>query len=199
MKNFLVLAMAIVSLNVSADIVNPLPSKDPLGRVARAVATQLADSNISSGTTSLWAGTAKLSDWFEDEDDQEFAAYVRKGFLEAFNDDREEKFPKGIELVIEVGNFIDGDGKNGTVRKMVAAIIESNDYNPKNQEIWNTQARPVWAVLRKLPVTNETYVGHVKVRQEDKSSGKMRTIQYFLILNRDKKAVQLFTIEGSMG
>jgi hypothetical protein len=196
MKLILSALLTVVSMQAFADIVKPLPKGDSLGKVAKAVGTQLGDGNISTGTTQLWAGELKRREWFKGK--EEFKAYVKAGFAESFKDDREETLPTDAKIQVTVSQFVDGDGKNGTVHKMAAAIMESNDYNTENRDIWKGSARYVWAVLRKLPVSKQTLVGHAKTRIIDSSSGEERTIQYFLLVNKDRKAVQLFTIEGSM-
>lgn len=196
MKLFLSGLLLALSFQAAADITKPLPQSDPLAKVARAVGVQLADGNISTGTTKLWAGQVKSRGNFTKKND--FKTLVEQGFAEAFKDDREEALPDDAKIQVTVGSFVDGDGKNGTVHKMTAALIESNAYNSNSEEVWSSQARFLWAVLRKLPVTQKTLVGHAQTRVEDSSSGEQRTIQYFLLLNPNRKAIQFFTIEGTM-
>jgi hypothetical protein len=180
-----------LSANVFADVVEPLPKNDRLGQVARAVGTQLRDGNISTGTTAYWAGKLKRGGKFADE--REFAKFVRGAFAEAFKDDRGEALPDDAKIQVTAGRFSDAKA-----RAMRDAIMASNDYNPDNKEIRDSQERYVWAVLRKLPATEETWYGHARTKLQDSNSRAWRTVDYFLLVNEDRKTVQLFTIEGSM-
>ncbi len=190
MKLLTGIAVTLLSLNLFADVVESLPKEDNLAKVARAVGTQLRDSNISSGTTSLSAGQVKGSG--------NFAALVKKAFAEEFKAQQDVELPSDAKLNVVIGKFVDGDEKNGDVYKMTDALLESNDYNPSNKEIRESSARSLWAVLRKLPVSEKTMIGHVKVRLKDNNSDELRTIQYFLLMNGDEKVVQFYTVEGTM-
>ncbi len=189
MKLFIGLVLTVLSLNSFADMVEPLPKEDKLAQVGKAIRTLLRDGNISTGTTELSVGRLKVSGKFE--------AIVRAAFAEEFKLQQDVELPSDAKLKVVVGKFVDGEEKDGHVYKMASAIIESNDYSP-GKEVLESQARYVWAVLRKLPISDKTLVGHVKVRLRDNNSQEMRTVQYFLLLNGDKKAVQLYTVEGTM-
>lgn len=185
----------LVSLSLFAGVIESLPKEDKLAAISKAVGTNLADSNIASGTTALSAG--KLSPEAKFSNAKEFTALLKTAFKEEFKYHQDEELPESAKLTVKIGNFVDGDEKNGDVYKMTSALMESNDYSP-NPEIRESSARTLWAVLRKLPVSKKTLVGHIQTKLEDKYSGEVRSIQYFLLMNSDKKAVQFFTIEGSM-
>jgi hypothetical protein len=187
----LLISFLFVSINAfAADIVKPLPSADPLAKTVNAIATQLSDGNISNhGANLLWVGHVVKSDQFEN--------LLRKGFSDAYKFQMDQALPANAKLEITKGTFVDGDGKPGSVYKMTAALLEANDYNTSNKEIWESQARYLWAVLRKFPVSSKTQFGHIKTSARN-SSGKKQSIQYFLLLNPDQKAIQFFTAQGSM-
>lgn len=190
MKLLIGLMFALVSASASADIVKALPASDQLGKTAKAIGTQLRDGNISTGTTELWAGKLK-----ESLTSKHFPELVRQGFIQAYKTNTGNNWPKNAEIRAPYGKFVDGD--EGDVIKLTDAIMESNDYNTDNGEIWTAQSRYVWVVLRKLPVNENTVLGHVTVKITDENGDK-RTVRYFLLVGEDNKAVQLFTIQGSM-
>jgi hypothetical protein len=194
MKLFISLMLIFASLNVFADIVNKLPASDSLRKTTNAIATQLSDANITSGTTTLWSGKLKAAVNLKNK--KALKGLVLEGFKDAFKDDTGDALPNDAKLEVTVGNFVDGE--NGDIAKMTDALMESNDYNTKNRELREGQARYLWVVLRKLPVAKDTVIGHVKTRMVDASSGSERSIQYFVLISAEKKAVQFFTIEGSM-
>lgn len=197
MKQLSITLMMLFSVAALADIVEPLPKSDSFAKTARAIATQLSDGNISTGETTLWVGELKGSGRFKTKD--EFEKLVLQGFKLALKDRQDIDLPESTKLVVSVGKFVDGDEKNGDVHKMTAALIESNAYNTENKEIWNSSARYIWAVLRKFPVSEKTLFGHVKAKVKNTVSGQgTRTVQYFLLVNNDKKAIQFFTAEGDM-
>jgi hypothetical protein len=194
MKTVFTLTIILISVAALADITHPLSAKDPLAQVARAVGTNLRDSNISTGTTELWAGKLLASRAVTRKDD--FEELVRFGFSEAFQKRYDGALRARIQL--KVNKFVDGDGRAGDVYEMTSALIESNAYNTQSKKIRESSARALWAVLRKLPVSENTMFGHASSRLKDDSSGEMRTLQYFLLLNPDGRAVQFFTVEGTM-
>ncbi len=187
----LLIASLFVSVSAfAADIVKPLPSADPLRKTVNAIATQLSDGNISNhGANLIWVGRVVKADQFQN--------LLKRGFSEAYKFEMDQPVPADAKLEVNVGSFVDGDGRAGSVYKMTAALMEANDYNTGNKEIWESQARYLWAVLRKFPVGNKTQFGHIKTTVRN-SSGKKQSIQYFLLLNADQKAIQFFTAQGSM-
>ncbi len=196
MKFIFCTIFTLLTLNASADVVRPLPKGDTLRGAATAIGNQLADGNISTGTTLLWAGQLKTKQIVQTYPEME--TLVKLGFADAFRSRVGEDVPANSKLDIKINRFVDGSGKMGTVAAMTEAIMQSNDYNPANRELRKSQARYLWVVLRKLPVNSQTLVGHVTTRLRDDSSGELRVIQYFLLLNQSGKVIQLFTIEGSM-
>lgn len=194
MKLLLTLFVAALGFNSTADVVSALPAKDRLAQVAKAIGTQLGDGNISTGTTELWAGKMKT---MKGLDKKNAEATVTAAFKEAFQDDRGEKVPADAKLTVSVHSFKEGDAKGSDAYKMAQAIMLSNAYGDAD-EVWQAQLRYVWAVLRAMPVSKETFVGSVKTKLHDDSSDEDRVIEYFILINKDGKAVQLFTIEGTM-
>ena len=196
MKFILSLAVTLFAFTASADIVKDLPKSDSLAGVANRVGELLRDNNISTGTTLIWAGELKNKRRSLTEDSLEELA--TEGFAAEFKTQTKENLPTGSKLQVRIGRFVDGDGARGTVHKMTAALMESNDYNTDNKELWDAQARYLWAILRQLPVSEKTWVAHLKTRVMDSSAEELRTVQYFLLLNADGRAVQFFTIQGTM-
>lgn len=189
MKSILSLIVLFASFNASASLLTPLNKSDKLAGTTRAIATRLSDNNISTGTTQLSAGYVSNTETFK--------AAVVQGFQEAYQANTGEAVPANAKLKVTLGKFVDGDAKNGTVYAMTTGIMESNDYYD-SQENRDPQARNLWVVLRKLPVSSDTVVGQVVTRVKNDSTDEMVTIRYFLVMNPDQKAVQLFTIQGSM-
>lgn len=196
MRFVIAILFAAFALQAHADIVKKLPAKDSLRRTAEAIGTTLNDNNIAGGTTRLWAGqlSGKISIAKEDQ----FKAAVIKGLRDAYKANGSEALAKDAAIEVLASEFVDGDGKRGTVHAMTAALMESNDYETANEELWASQARYLWAVLRKLPVNGRTLVGHATTKITDSDSGDTRSVQYFLLVNQDGRAVQLFTVQGSM-
>src|SRR3954452_5835257 len=111
MKSFMTFALVIFSVSAHAKILEKLPADDALARVAKAVGTQLADGNISSGTTTLSAG--KLIEIKK----ADFQSYLEAGFVTAYKKSFDNQTPESARTTIVIGNFIEGD--TGTVDHMV--------------------------------------------------------------------------------
>lgn len=196
MKLLISAVLTLVSMQAFADITQPLAQNDSLGRVTKAIASQLTDANISTGVTRLWAG--QLTDMQSLTNMTAFEALVAKGFAEAFQYDSDTTLPADAKVSIAVGPFIDSRDTTNTVYAMTAALMESNAYDTSNKSLWNEQSRYLWADLRELPVSTQTLVGHATTRIVDDIAGEERTLQYFLLVNGDGKAVQFYTLEGDM-
>lgn len=197
MKIVLVCFLAFASVNTWAgEIFKSLPQGNRLAKVAAAVGTQLNDGNISTGSTKLSA--SQLSDLKRVANTSAVKILTIDAFAAAHKSDTGEVLPRDIKTQVNVGHFVDGEGPGGTIHNMTAALMRSNDYNTKNKQLWQSQARYLWAVARQLPVNARTWVGSVKTQVMDSSVGELRTIQYFILVNPDGRALQFFTIQGTM-
>lgn len=187
MKSFILSAfvqLALVSTAFSQDIARPLSDK-----TIESIATQLNDNNISTGTTLLWLGQLKPSNTHKN-----IQTLSKNGMLATFKNKTGVELPQNAKLKILTGTFT-----VAFVNKMVDALLESNDYNTRNNKLRQEQSRYLWAALRKFSVSSSnSQVGHTSTRIKDDGSGELRTIQYFLIKNSDGKVLQFFTIQGSM-
>lgn len=193
----LILSLFFISISASAaDIVNSLPKNNEFGKVARRIGTRLADNNISTGITSLWAGQLKYQGEYDDFED--YNNLVLDGFKKSYKKHIGADAPADTNLKAYSEYFIDGETRSSTAYKMTTAVMESNDFT-NNKENRESQARLLWVVLRKMPVSKTTQVGHVTTTLNDDVTGEKKRVQYFLLLNEKEKTVlQLFTIEGSM-
>lgn len=189
MKLLIGLMVTLLSFSAFADVVKLLPANDPLRKTSRAIATQLSENNISTGRTVLWSGKLKVSGSLED--------LTKKGFTDAFTEDQEMAVPKKIKSQLTFGTFFPGDSKVGSVYKMTTAVMESCDYTP-TKENRDPIAAKLWVVLRKFNVSKETQIGHIQIKLPGSETELAKTIQYFLIVNPDKTAIQLYTVQGSM-
>lgn len=195
MKTILFTAVMMTVAMANAKLIKDLPANDPLAKVGKAIGTTLNDGNISTGTTSLKVGLVKDTEGLDEA--ATLAKFAEKAFAEKFEDRTGEKLPKTAKLTTKAMNFVDGDGKSGTVYAMTSALMESNAYND-SEKMREQQAKYLWVVLRKLPVNAATSVAEIKTVLKDESSEENRTIRYFLLVNGDGKVVEFFTIEGTM-
>lgn len=190
------LIAAVFSMNIYADVIRPLPRADALHGIAKRVGTVLNDGNISTGSTKLSAGLLNIKSIPNTSD--EVKAIAEKGFFDALKKADEEMGKTRVVPQVEAGLFVDGEDNKSTVGRMTFAIMESNAYDMTNEDILKKSSRQVWAVLRKLPLNAETRVAMTSVKLQDNATQELVYVRYFLVFNKDGRAVQLFTIQGSM-
>lgn len=178
------------SVSALANSTSALRSSDPLARTTARIATQLADGNITTGTTRVHA--LQLKDGVDADD---FKALTAVLFKEAFELQTDQKLP-AVRLSLTAKNFTDE-----MVSDLAVAMGESNAFDSANPENTKSMQRQAWVVLRRLPVDEDTKVGMVKVRlrQDPQDADSARNVYYFVFFDTDsRKLVQFFLIEGTM-
>jgi hypothetical protein len=168
-----------------------LPANDRLARTVSRIAAQLADGNITSGTTTLQA--KRLKDGVEDKN---FRALTTTLFEEAFQAQTGEKLPARARLQVRTEKFSDEQ-----VEELAVALGEGNAYDDSNPENTKGLARQAWVVLRRLPVEEGTKVGIVKtrLRQDASDADSARNVYFFVFYSpEERELVQYFIIEGRM-
>lgn len=179
------------SLLAQAALTKALEASDPLAKAAKSVGTSLSDGNISTGTTSLTARilTAKAPKTIE-----QMKELTRDLFKEKYGYHLETNLPDDSRVTVRTFSF-----KDSVVNDVADALAEGNAYSPENKEGLAQLRRQVWAVLRKLPVDDDTKVGTVKTRVKSEVTDGMTSIYYFVFLDSStRKLVQVFVIEGTM-
>lgn len=194
MKALLFTALMAIAAVAQAKLIKNLPANDPLARVGKAIGTQLSDGNISTGMSSLRVGVIQNTEGLDEA--STLAAFAEKAFTEKIKD-RYDKTAALAPLKVKATNFVDGDGKKGTVYAMTSALIEGNAYNDSKEQR-EPLTRYVWAVLRKMPVSASTSVAEINTVVKDEVVEQDLKVRYFLLVNGDGKAVELLTVEGTM-
>jgi hypothetical protein len=190
MKTLLLALATLASMNVFAAKMQSLSHDDSIGQMAEEVGAELSDANIAGGVTELSAGI--FTDLVSFNSASEFESFVRTQFAEALQEEVGKDISDELAFDVSMMRF-----SEITIKLMTAAIMESNDYNTKNKELLSEQENILKKVISPL-TKNETLVGHIKTKIKESEESESRVVQFFILINSDKKAVKLYTLQGSM-
>lgn len=185
MKGILVLLFAQCStMAFAATDIRALSATDPLSKTASAIHTYLSDSNISG------CGVTRVEALRVAENVKDWNVTSRELLQESFGDEYHPLHEPKIKVTKRFSAR--------SIKVAVDAIMQSNDYNPKNAEIRQHTTRTVWALLRKLKIQSDSLV--VRADVEVKSDcGDKQKVQSLLFINTEtQKAIHIFTEQGFM-
>ena len=105
-----------------------------------------------------------------------------------------EALPPEARVTRKAGKF-----RSALVGEIGLSLANGNAYDTSNPANLRPLERMLWVVLRKLPVDKNTLASSVRARLRSDRTGDMRTIEYFLLLDRgSRKFVEIFVIVGTM-
>lgn len=194
MNNLCIFGLSLLfSLRVFAAESSPvieLSSSDPLKKISEDRGTELADGNISTGTTSLKAFKLKNN---VPRSNDEMKSLVATLFATSYKYYLDEQLPEEAPVKYEAIAYT-----KSLVDRTAFALAVGNAFDTSNG-ISKELRKLVLDVLTTLFVNQETKVGTAKVKVMSNTTNALTDVYYFLFLNpKSKKLVTFFIIEGTM-
>ena len=175
----------------ATDFLTKLSEGDKLSEIVEEQATTWTDGNISTGTSTVVAGTTATVPKTEDT----WKKFATDLFADRFKRYVGEDLPAEAKLRVSANAF----ERKKHIQAAVDALVEANAYNDENQEIQDSLTEEVSKLVDALGASSDLYFTAIKTRLLDDGSGEKRNIRIHAFTNiTNGKTIVIFTIEGTM-